>query len=312
MRSFILIASLSFVFGCGNAIGTSQAVSNDVKQDHKFSNDCVIPSVPDAGVSLTQNLVYSTPNNQPQSLDIAIPANPGTYPLVVMIHGGGWSTGDKSEYEDNIQQLASIGYVAASINYRLVVSCADGGYCNTFPNAVQDVRCAVRWLRANASTYQIEIDHVAAMGGSTGAYLASMLGVDSAFDECETTNTSAHVGSTVAFYAPTNLAYWSDLADGGFGPDGQITNFLNGVDAAVASPIDYVSSSSSPFILIHGTADTTVPYQQSVDMQQALLNDNVKATLVPVVDAGHAFPLIDIDYPTSTCAALKFLSNHLN
>ena len=98
-------------------------------------------------------------------------------PAIVVIHGGGWLEGDKSSFSTpknrppgNIIDFAKLGFVAATINYRLSKEAP-------FPAALHDCKCAVRWLRANAEKYQIDRDSIGAWGNSAGGHLALMLGM---------------------------------------------------------------------------------------------------------------------------------------
>jgi acetyl esterase/lipase len=135
---------------------------------------CTLPTAPGAGqINTVKGVVYGA-DAAAQTLDVAWPMAAGLHPLVVLVHGGGWWQGDKSSFVSYAAVLASLGYVAASLDYRLVP--ADGG-ANAFPTQVSDVRCAVRHLRANAGTYGIDGARVGALGTSAGAHLAAMLGV---------------------------------------------------------------------------------------------------------------------------------------
>lgn len=262
---------------------------------------CVVPPVADAGVVAIEGLVYATPNGAPLALDIVRPADvTHPRPLVVFIHGGGWYAGFRSLEAPYQYTLAGLGYVTASIDYRLICPPSDAGVhaqpgCgpeNRYPVPVDDARAAVAWLKAHAADYGIDATRVAAVGGSAGGYIAAMLGTD------------PDVAATAAFYSPLDL-------DGPFYED-NIWRFLGDASATAASPSDRVSRSTPPMLLVHGTADTTMPYAQSTLMLEAMADAGAHATLVPVPDAGHGFPLLSAEWPVSSCALLTFLAKELH
>ncbi len=259
---------------------------------------------------------YYSPGGQAQRLDIAWPRSPGRKPLVVAIHGGGWYEHSRKFMQQEILTLAGQGYVAASLDYRLTTL----GGANTFPAAVQDVRCAVRWLRANAGSFDIDPARVAALGYSAGGNLAAMLGtagnVGSLDGTCPVTGTSPAVDAVLAFYAPLDLRD-SDL----FTPDLSdiVNDYLgntpesNPAEAALASPIAHVSSSDAPTLLFHRTRDPLVPVAHSRTMRSALDAAGVPATLVEVSGTQHTFRA----FATSSslrvvpCTTLAFLEQEL-
>lgn len=118
-----------------------------------------------------RDVTYKILGNRYLSMDIFVPAAPkkGPVPGVLMVHGGGWSSGSKAHQIPMAQQLAARGYVAVAVEYRLSPEAI-------FPAAVEDLREAVRWLRANATAFSLDADKIAALGCSAGAQLASLLG----------------------------------------------------------------------------------------------------------------------------------------
>jgi acetyl esterase/lipase len=247
-----------------------------------------------------------------QRFDLARPTTGGPYPLVVLIHGGGWSAGSKADFRDLMVGIASQGYVAASIDYRLVTATS-----NRFPTAVQDVRCALRTLQSRAAQYSIMPDRTVALGGSAGAHLASLAGV--APDAGAFNATCAAVGGTrldgvVSVAGPQDLrdrdAYppaTRPILDAFFGnppaddPD----------EAALASPITHIDEFAPPFLLIHGTIDDVVPVEQSEIMQRALWAANGTATLLRG-EFGHTSPPPNAEDSTRiACTLAAFLRTRL-
>jgi acetyl esterase/lipase len=276
--------------------------------------ECAAP-VSAAGVQVARDVVYAVMDGQPQRLDVASPAGPGPHPLVVLIHGGGWSGGDKSAYHSAMRVLAGEGYAAASVNYRLASAPR-----NVFPAAVEDVRCAVRWLRSNAATYRIDPSRVAAMGHSAGAHLAAMLGtaaeVEGLDGGCPLRGVSPAVSAVVSAAGPQDIR-----TAGALDPSqrGMVENFLGGRPeermerALLASPAVHVGAGTPPFLLIHGTSDDVVPVRQSRSMRDTLRAAGVPVTLIELPGVGHSIDELGRDprFRVSTCTTLAFLRRWL-
>jgi acetyl esterase/lipase len=127
------------------------------------------PPVP-ANITSKNNLVYCTVNNRDMHLDIFYPtANKAPLPAVLIIHGGGWRSGDRSQHVPLAQQLAAKGYVAITAEYRLSTEAL-------YPAAVNDLKTALKWMRANAKTYHIDANKIAVWGFSAGGQLATLVG----------------------------------------------------------------------------------------------------------------------------------------
>src|SRR5262249_17962423 len=121
-------------------------------------------------IELQTDVVYGKAAGQDLKLDLAMPKGlDHPVPLIVWIHGGAWRGGGKAEFERLISESAKRGYVAATIDYRLVPA-------SIFPAQVEDVKCAVRWLRANAERLHVDPNRIGVVGSSAGAHLAMMLG----------------------------------------------------------------------------------------------------------------------------------------
>ncbi|MEZ4446102.1 MAG: alpha/beta hydrolase [Polyangiaceae bacterium] len=280
-------------------------------------SSCVLPGVPDSSTfQEAKDVVFSKASGQALRLDIAWPKQGGPHKLVVLVHGGGWGDGGKSWYESEIESLAALGYVAASVDYRLAEE-----QNNVFPAAVQDVRCALRWLVASKDQYAIEPRRVALVGGSAGGQLAALVASaanEEAFDgACATSGPVPPIAAVVAISAPF------DLRASAFGghQEGQwdVATFLGApareraAQAARASPITHIDRADPPVLLIHGTDDATVPVSESRHYGGALAKAGVKSLLVEIATDQHAFsPLAPEDvYRSSTCTVLEFLAKHL-
>lgn len=243
------------------------------------------------------NIVYHVANNYEAKLDVYQP--PGTsqpVPVVVVIHGGGWIAGSKEERALEIAPYLQMGFAAVNVEYRLAqVSLA--------PAAVEDCRCALHWVFANAKKYNFDPSRVVLQGGSAGGHLVLMTGMltpAAGFDhECWTDedNVWSQNPGTDKDQRVAAIVNWFGIAD--------VLDELHGPNAkgyAVAwlgdqpnademakrmSPINYVSRNNPPIITIHGDKDALVPYAQSVRLHKALNAAGVPNQLVTVPGAGH-------------------------
>ncbi len=201
----------------------------------------------------------------------------GKRPGVLWIHGGGWTRGDRGSMRFEASELALEGYVGCSCDYRLAPAFP-------FPAAVEDVKCAVRWMRANAERLRLDPDRIAAIGTSAGGHLALMAGLADASAGLEGKgghpDVSSRVQAVVSGFGPTDFTT-------GLGA-GKVEAFTAGKDKE-ASPITYVSADDPPVLLLHGTADELVPFSQSERLADALKAARVPVTLVPARGAPHGY-----------------------
>jgi acetyl esterase/lipase len=243
------------------------------------------PQVP-PDVKVMRDLDYVGNGLQRQRLDLYLPEQAsGLLPLVVWVHGGGWQANSKDNCVPALP-LPARGYALASINYRLT----DAG---PFPLQIEDCRAAVRWLRANASKYHLDPDHIGVWGPSAGGHLAALLGT--AADEKQwdnvggNTSVSTRVQAVCDYYGPTDFlaAIRAGITDG------SDAKLLGGdpkqkLDVArAASPVAYVSKDDPPFLIVQGDKDPTVPLEQSQILYGKLKEAGVEATLLVVKNGKH-------------------------
>lgn len=205
---------------------------------------------------------YGRVGNRPLRLDLYQPAwrTGKPVPALIFIHGGAWSGGAKEIYKLYAVRYARRGYVTATISYRLSGEAP-------FPAAVEDAKCAVRWLRTHAGRYGVDPNQIGVIGGSAGGHLAMMVGYSppSAFDRSGgSTNVSSRVAAVVDFYGPFDLT--TDFARN----HPSVRQFLAGQTFAAApelyaaaSPAHYLQTGAPPTLIIHGTIDDTVPVSQA-------------------------------------------------
>ena len=253
-----------------------------------------LPSLPPASAAIERTRLdvrYASQSNA-QRLDLYLPATgTGPFPLVVWIHGGGFSGGTKTiDAGAPARRLVDRGFAVASLEYRLSGEAL-------FPAAVLDLKAAIRHLRANASDYHIAPERIGAWGSSAGGHLAAFVGVTGGLVEFEdaalgNATQSSRVQAVVDWFGPSELV--SMDADGsaqgcppyaGIGHDAANSpegRWLGGKPSSIpqvairASPVTWVSSDDPPFMIQHGGQDCTVPTGQGRRMRDALL---------PVLDA---------------------------
>jgi acetyl esterase/lipase len=265
--------------------------------------------MPDS-IALQRDLRYREGKSPAWKLDLAYPKDLAAKarPALVIIHGGGWIEGDKSSFTSleywapgNIIDFAKRGFVAASINYRLSGEAP-------FPAALEDCKCAVRWLRAHAKDYNIDVKRIGAYGNSAGGHLALLLGMtdrtaglegDGPYQEL-----SSVVQAVVSDSGPVDLDFNK--------PDNRglvkvMSQFLAGPPETMAervrkaSPISYIDRTTPPLLLIYGTADTQVtigPVDQFVvALQKAALSDVTYVRLGLVDHCPYSLRRIESLYP---------------
>ncbi|MDD5265084.1 MAG: alpha/beta hydrolase fold domain-containing protein, partial [Candidatus Bipolaricaulis sp.] len=272
----------------------------------------VFATVPQETARVEADLVYATVDGVDLTLDLYRPSSAGPHPAIVFVHGGGWTAGDKSMWEDEALRFADQGYVGISVNYRLAPT-------YPFPAAVEDCKAAVRWLRSHAQELDVDPQRIGAMGSSAGGHLVAMLGVTDGSEGLEGTSgdlsLSSRVQAVVDYFGPTDLTAAADSTDSA------ILAFLGGTCAQTpvacrqASPVKYASSDDPSFLIVHGTRDARVPYQQSVALRDALQTVGVDVELLLLEGAGHGWRTYGATdrkyYETALSAAIAFFGRCL-
>jgi acetyl esterase/lipase len=244
----------------------------------------------DAEITIARDLTYGKGADAELKLDLAMPKlGVGPFPAVAFLHGEGWRAGNRQQMNHFIEGMARMGYVAITVEYRLVPTAR-------FPAQIEDCKAAVRWLRANAEKYHVRADRIGVVGFSAGGYLASMLGVTGKEDGFEglggNPEQSSRVQAVVSFFGPTDFSArdWPrDLEEEVIAP------FLGGSFAdkpdfyRMASPINYAPADSPPFLFLHGTDDKLVPIDQSMRLAEKLRKLGVPTQMVALEGEGHGF-----------------------
>ncbi|MEK6886047.1 MAG: alpha/beta hydrolase [Nanoarchaeota archaeon] len=259
-----------------------------------------IPCSKDCGTSgdspdknFIKDIAYGS-DSSAQKLDLYLPKGvSGKIPVIIEIHGGGFSAGDKYP-STRAEFFNTKGYAVAAINYRLSGEAI-------FPAAAYDVKSAVRWLRANADKYNLDAANFGAIGGSAGGYFSAFLGTTGDikdFDVGDNLEYSSVVQAVVDQFGPVNFSSLAqDRVDKGYDPSRVETTYLgcnitlsSCENRFTASPINYVSSNDASFSIIHGAIDDQIPIKQSQDFYNALQSAGVDSQFTTVPNAGHGGP----------------------
>lgn len=302
----------SVFFGCTPSSATLQA-SPEATQAMATSTKVTSPGMPPKGgppggsgtfasVPPTyQDLAYA-PVSTAQKLDLYVPTqSAGPYPLVIMIHGGGFMFGDKADGGGlvGVDQLLEAGYAVASINYRL----SDEAI---YPAQINDAKAAVRFLRENATQYNLNPEKIGAWGASAGGSLASLLGTTCGVKDLEgaelgNADQSSCVQAVVDWFGPIDFLKMDEQFSGSGCP--QSHNDASSpesklVGAAIqtvpdlvktTNPMNYIDAGDPPFFIENGTADCNIPPIQNKNLADALRAEigAENVTYVSLEGAGH-------------------------
>ncbi|MFL5732724.1 MAG: alpha/beta hydrolase fold domain-containing protein [Chloroflexia bacterium] len=250
-------------------------------------------SVPAAQIepgSIRRDVTYCTAGGVDLKLDLYFPYafEDKPWPVAVFVHGGGYTSGDKKSVAVGGGQLRDRGYLLASVNYRLAPQ-------YKWPAQIEDVKCAVRYLRANAAALNLDPNRIGAFGDSAGGHLVSLLGLTGPDAGFEGTggyaSQSSRVRAVADLYGPADFTGFNL---GLYSPD--LVQLILGTTPAKAqqtlkraSSVNYVSGDAPPFLIIQGDKDQIVPASQSRELYDKLKEAGAPATLVMVKNAGHGF-----------------------
>lgn len=227
-----------------------------------------------------RDIVYRTAGGQQLKLDFYVPYDHKPGPTVLYIHGGGWQTGSKEQYVLWYLPYLELGLRVVAVQYRL------SGVAPA-PAAVEDCRCAFRWVVRNGARYGVDPNRIIVSGGSAGGHLALLTAYGSAGIECpEHEGPAPQAKAVIDYYGPTDLN--AQLSTG----DAPLRRWLRDAPDAAAlatqiSPVTWIKPGLPPTLIIHGDADKTVPLQQSLDLHQALTRAGVANELITIPGGAH-------------------------
>ena len=243
----------------------------------------VVRSDAPAGVRIVSDVVYRRSNGRQARLDVYRPEGPAPArgrPALLAIHGGGWRGGGKGDFGRSLVPLVHQGFVVVAIDYRLSRPGSP-----SWPENLEDVQAAARWVVEHADEFAIDPDRVAALGSSAGGHLALLLAL---------ADDHAPIRAVIDFYAPTDLRA---LHNSGTGADRSIALLLGGEPErlagryAAASPLEQIRPGIPPVLIFHGDDDPLVPLGQSQALSEALQRAGVPYRLSVLPGARHGFGL---------------------
>lgn len=211
-----------------------------------------------------KDVVYKTTDSTHLKLDIYHTKTMAEKaPLIVFVHGGAWKKGKKQDYLRYLVDYAKKGYVTATVQYRFTPKVR-------YPEMIQDVEDAIRWLKKNADTYHIDNSKIATVGGSAGGHLVLMNALTNAQKGTTVDSLSSAVQAVVNFYGPTDLT--TDYARNNTSVTALIgKSYADAPEAyKAASPLFFVSKQAPPILTFQGTLDELVPYEQADWLHAAL------------------------------------------
>lgn len=268
MKQFFLLSSLLLTI-CMSCFAQESLVRNvQLPENYKTKIDVVYTSVNgwDGRIDLYYNPASTTPT-----------------PIVLHIHGGGWNHGTKDNQE-GFSSYFKAGFAVASVEYRLV-------QVAPAPAAIEDIRCALKYLKTHAKELNINPGKVIIEGGSAGAHLALMGGLlenDARFDGNCSGKTDMRVAAIVSNFAPTDF---TDM-NADMSKFKSLVNWLgdkvnDAAFRAAVSPVTYIKKTSPPVFIVHGNADQIVPYEQAIILQKRLNDEGVYNELFTVEGGKH-------------------------
>jgi len=228
---------------------------------------------------LERNIEYAHVGGITLCMDASIPIGAEKSPSVIIVHGGGWVAGDRRfNVQPLFQPLTDAGFAWFSISYRLATDVSQ------FGAAIGDVQEAIRFVKSHAGDYHIDPDRIALIGESAGGQLAAMAVLRGGSD--------TSVKAVVGLYAPSDLV---SLAKTSSYIPASVRDSVRGTPwegfvldgLAQLSPINSIRAGMPPFLLIHGTADSMVPFAQSRDMCNRMRQAGGSCELYPVEGGGH-------------------------
>ncbi len=242
--------------------------------------------------------------NQLLQMDLLIPQIKRKLPAVIFVTGGGFISANRARMPQLRMHLTEKNFVVASINYRTVPN-------SRFPQPIEDVKSAIRFLKANAQKFSVDPEKICVVGDSVGGYLTAFAAVTNnaeMFNVGENLDMSSEIVAAVDLYGPSDLrqiaATFPVELQNLYNSAGSVTSlFVNGVpafggtdggilahpvSAERANPINYITKNSAPMLLMHGTADSVVSPAQTDLLFQALISQDIEAERYLIPNAGHA------------------------
>jgi acetyl esterase/lipase len=271
-----------FAIGCASESKPAAPVQTAATQPS--TQRAAVDDLP-PGAVVHRNLAYVANGHERQSLDLYLPPNrAGRVPVVIWLHGGGWSSGNKSRTP--AVRLLQRGYAVASVGYRLTDVA-------TFPAQIHDCKAAVRFLRGSASKYGLDTERIGVWGASAGGNLALLLGVGSNVSNLEGIegdfdNQTSVVACVVDYFGTVEFRNPKE-----FPLNNNRIKYMGGTSeekpeiAALVTPLTHISADDAPVLIVHGDKDNTVPINHSRALESALKAAGVEHQFLLIPGGGH-------------------------
>ena len=260
---------------------------------------CLLALTFTAWADLKTDIEFARPGGVSLTLDAFVPEGEGPFPTCILVHGGGFTKGDKTTFiKPLFEPLSKAGFVWFTINYRLAPA-------NRFPANIEDTEAAIRWVKAHAKEYKVDAKRIAIIGESAGGHIVSLVGVRA---KGETS-----VAAVVPFYAPHDLELQVKSRNA-LGPSMEALFGLTELNDAAwkvlrdASSTSYLRKDLPSYLLIHGDKDDKVPYEQSVQFQQRMKAIGARCDFITIKEGGHGmggWDKLGSDYKDQMIAWLK-------
>lgn len=289
-----------------------------IKIRKEFPQAKIVEAIVPAGVKAEYGIVYATLQETPYGkrdlhLDLFRPEKRGNYPALLLIHGGGWRSGDRTMENPMAQQIASHGYVTATAEYRLSPEAL-------YPAAVHDLKAAIRFLRAHAKQYQIDARRIAVSGTSAGGQLAALLGVTSCMEKFEgdegwngfssAIQAVMDIDGVLDFRDPNESGKDQDPAKPSAGAYWFGGSFQKIPEKWIeASPIEYAGEKSPPILFVNSALPR---FHAGRDSVIAILNQyHIYTEVHTIPNTPHPFWLFDPWFPSTVGYMVAFLDKTL-
>jgi pectinesterase len=313
LRAAVLVLATSLL--ASSALAAPAPFTRELALEHarRVDPEATLPAdeLP-AGVTAREDVVYATAGETELRLDLYQPAGDGPFPAVLVVHGGGWDSGDRTMERPFAKRLAAAGFVTVPVSYRL-------GPAGRFPAALHDLKSAVRWLRAHAAELSIDPDAIGAVGGSAGGHLVALLGATNDIPRFE--GDGPHRDMRSAVQAVVDIDGLADFT----GPElleqqrtkpSAPTRFLgctfdeNPAAWREASPVTHVGLRSASTLFIKSTSPSPIlPGRE--EMSRRLVMLGIGAEIVTVENSPHTFWLCDPWFEPTIAETAKYLRKYL-
>jgi acetyl esterase/lipase len=277
---------------CGLAVGLTLLTAANVQAQREDRG----PRVPDS-IEAQRDIPYARTDHERQRLDLYLPKNRNSdrpLPVIAFIHGGAWRGGEKRGGLSWVRPYVESGhYAGVSVGYRLSQHAQ-------WPAQIHDCKAAVRWIRAHAKENGLDPERIGVIGTSAGGHLVAMLGTSGNARHLEGdlgghTDQSSEVTCVVDYFGPSDFLTIADYPSqlDHAAADSPEALLIGGAikdqpeRARDVSPVTYVSADDPPFLIVHGTQDRVVPYNQSERLRDALRQAGVEVAMISVEGGGH-------------------------